>query len=40
VAQWLGISAREAVKKAADYVTAKQEDDGVAEAIRKFVLNG
>jgi len=31
-------NARDAVKQAADYVTARQEDDGVAEAIRKFVL--
>lgn len=33
-------NARDEVKAAADYVTATCEDDGVAEAIEKFVLEG
>lgn len=31
-------NAQDAVKEAADYVTASNEEDGVAEVIRKFVL--
>lgn len=33
-------NARDEVKQHANYVTACQQDDGVAEAIRKFVLTG
>jgi len=32
-------NAREEIKKYADYVTTSNEDDGVAEALEKFILN-
>jgi phosphoglycolate phosphatase (TIGR01487 family) len=41
-ASGLGVAmgnAQEAVKEAADWVTATNEEDGVAKAIRKWVLN-
>lgn len=42
--EWAGIgvamgNARDTVKEAADYVTYSNEEEGVAEALRKFVLN-
>ena len=42
--EWAGIgvamgNARDTVKEAADYVTFSNEEEGVAEALRKFVLN-
>ena len=33
-------NAEEQVKEAADYITLSNEEDGVAEAIEKFVLGG
>ncbi|HWP95375.1 MAG TPA: Cof-type HAD-IIB family hydrolase [Syntrophomonadaceae bacterium] len=41
--EWAGLgvamgNAREVVKKAADYVTLSNEDEGVAEALQRFVL--
>ena len=41
--QYAGLSvamenAYEETKRAADYVVASNEDDGVAEAIRRFIL--
>jgi hydroxymethylpyrimidine pyrophosphatase-like HAD family hydrolase len=41
--EWAGVgvamgNAYDMVKDAADYVTTSNDEDGVAEAIRKFVL--
>ena len=33
-------NAEEEVKKAADYITLSNEEDGVADAIEKFALRG
>lgn len=43
--QWAGLgvamgNARESVKQAADYVTLSNEEEGVAAALRRFVLQG
>ena len=42
--EWAGLgvamgNAPKDVKEAADYVTTSNEEEGVAEALRRFVLN-
>lgn len=43
--EWAGIgvamgNARKSVKEAADYITASNEEEGVAEALQRFILDG
>ena len=42
--EWAGIgvamgNARKSVQEAADYITASNEEEGVAEALQRFILN-